>query len=491
MSVVSEPATRLAFDESHSTSRASTVRVDGVMSVVCQGTSTRASGWERSTLPERAAWARRFRAGLVARAEELLQAVEAEVHKPKWEALTSDLLPLLAACKWHERYAPRLLRPRVCRGGAWWSLGQRHELARAPVGLVGIIATWNYPIQLLGVQLLQALMAGNDVVIKPSERSPRTQELLVRLAQQAGLPEGALRAHPATRDAGRTMLMQDRLNHLVFTGSTSVGREIAAIAAARLLPTTLELSGRDSAIVLADADPALAARSIWNAVTMNAGQTCMAPRRVLVERANYRAFLYHLAPLVAGAKPRRLIDAGAASMCFELASAAVLAGGRSLSGVLESPSLERLVPLAIVDCPAESALVRGEHFGPVVAVVPVDHAEEGVQVHRQASAGHVLATSVFARDVRRARGLAASLGSAIVTINDCVLPTGDPRVSIAGSGPSGWGMSRGEAGLLAMTRPVHVASTSGWLRLPLKIPTTAAATRISGFMLGRYGSSSG
>ncbi len=444
------------------------------------------SEWAGTSAAARCAWVRRFRDVLVARADELLQHVEAEVHKPRWEALTSDLLPLLAACKWHERHAPRLLRGRSCRGGAWWSLGQSHRIGRAPLGRVGIIATWNYPVQLLGVQLVQALVAGNDVVVKPSERSPRTQAMLLEIAQQAGLPAGTLRTYAATREAGQEMLAHERLDHLMFTGSTSVGREIAAIAASRLLPTTLELSGRDSAIVLADADPSLAARSIWNAVTMNAGQTCMAPRRVLVERSVYHAFVSQLARLAAGAGPRRLIDPGAARECYELSCEAVAAGGRSLSGVLEAPRADALVPLAIADCPRDAALISGRHFGPVLAVAPVSDVDDALRLHAEASEGHVLATAVFTRDVRGADRLASRLGSAIVTVNDCVVPTGDPRVSISGRGPSGWGPSRGEAGLLALTRPVHIARTSTWFRLPLTVPTSAAADRIGRFMLRRY-----
>ena len=183
------------------------------------------------------------------------------------------------------------------RGGAWWSIGQRHQVERVPLGRIGIIATWNYPVQLLGVQLVQALAAGNRVVVKPSERTPRTQALLLDLARRAGLPEGTLDVLPATRDAGAAMLQHAEMDHLVFAGSTAVGRRIAEAAARRLLPSTLELSGRDTAFVLADADPALAARTIWSAVTMNAGQTCMAPRRVLVDSRVYERFLAALARL--------------------------------------------------------------------------------------------------------------------------------------------------------------------------------------------------
>lgn len=447
-----------------------------------------ASSWRSASITDRRRWASRFRDLLIRNSEAVLAAVEADVFKPRWEGLTSDLLPLLAACRWHEKRAGKILKPARIRPGVWWSLGQSHRIERHPAGLIGIIATWNYPVQLLGIQLVQALVAGNDVVVKPSERAPRSQELLLLFAQQAGLPAGCLRVLPSTREAGREMLSNEPLDHLLFTGSTSVGREIAAIASAKLLPTTLELSGRDSAIVLKDADLSLAARTIWNAVCMNAGQTCMAPRRVLVERDAYSGFLAQLAPLAAGARPRRLIDCAAARFCFDLASDALAAGARSLSGVFEAPWDERLVPLAIVDCPPTAPLMLGEHFGPVLAVTAVANASAAVDLHHRTAQQHALATSIFTNCRSSARRAAADVGSGIVTINDCVVPTGDPCVSIRARNSSGWGVSRGEAGLLAMTRAVHTSITSRWLRLPTDAPTTAAAAKIGRFMLGRASS---
>jgi acyl-CoA reductase-like NAD-dependent aldehyde dehydrogenase len=290
-------------------------------------------------LTARLRWARGFRAAVWGARERLIELVCAETHKPRHEALTGDLMPLLAACVWHERHARRLLSGRGVGGRPALFMGQRHRVERHPLGRVAIIATWNYPVQLLGIQLVQALVAGNRVVVKPSEHTPMTQGLLLELAAGAagGLPEGVLTWTEATREAGPRLLEAGAIDHLVFTGSTAVGRQVAAWAAEGLIPTTLELSGCDSALVLADADPALAAERIWAGITMNGGQTCMAPRRVLVDRAIYPAFVAAVSPLAAGAKARRLINAGAAAKAYALAKGAVEAGGRSVSGVLEEP----------------------------------------------------------------------------------------------------------------------------------------------------------
>ncbi|MBX3406032.1 MAG: aldehyde dehydrogenase family protein [Phycisphaeraceae bacterium] len=436
------------------------------------------------------AWVRGFRAAIARNVEPLLEAMHDEAHKARWEAFTADILPLLAACAWTERNAKRLLGPQRVRGGAWWSIGQTHHIERVPIGRIGIIATWNYPVQLLGVQLVHALAAGNRVVVKPSERAPRTQALLLELARTAGLPDGTLDALPATREAGAAMLQHEEMDHLVFTGSTTVGRRIAEAAARRLLPTTLELSGRDTAFVLADGDIALAARTIWNAVTMNAGQTCMAPRRVLVGSRVYARFLDALAPLAAGARPRRLIDSDAAAACFECARGAVAAGGRSLSGVLESPRGDALVPVAVVDCPADTALFRGEHFGPAVAVVPFNGMDDAIRLHALGAGTQQLATSIFTRGRAAPKELLSALACSTITINDCILPTADPRATIGGVGQSGWGVSRGAAGLLAMTRPVHIAGTSRRVRLPIDTPIPSVASRLMRACLWTYGAGS-
>jgi aldehyde dehydrogenase (NAD+) len=443
------------------------------------------STWRGTSLRRRIAWLRQFRRLVAAEQQSLCRLMQLDVGKPVLEGLTADVMPLLACCRWHERHAAALLRSRRVRGGAWWQLGQHHRVFREPLGRVGVIATWNYPLQLLGAQLVPALVAGNDVIVKPSEHAGRSQVRLLELAVSAGLPQGTLRWVEATREAGPRLLREHRLDHLVFTGSTAVGRSIAEWAADRLVPTTLELSGRDSAIVLDDADPELAASRIWQAVTMNAGQTCMAPRRALVDRRVYRAFVAALAPLASGARARPLIGERAAREAFDLARDAVERGGRTLSSVLEPPDGAALVPVAIVDCPEDAPLVDGGHFGPVLAVVPVHDEEHALAVHDRCD--QHLASSVFTAAPRRAESLARRLGACSVTINDVVLPIAHPATSVGGRGASGWGLTQGREGLLAMTRPVFVARSSRWLRPGTDPPSPDAVERLASIVRRLYG----
>ncbi len=388
-----------------------------------------------------------------------------ELGKVRFEALAGDILPLLAACKWLEKNADRALSPHRARGRAFWQVGQKHWFTREPLGTVGIIATWNYPVQLLGIQLIQALVAGNTVVVKPSERSPLTQVRLMELAVACGLPSGTLTWIPATREAGASMLSTGRFDHVVFTGSTSVGRAIAETLAPSLTPSTLELSGRDSAIVLDDADADLAAGVIWTGVVFNAGQTCLAPKRAIVHRAVYADFLRALAPRVAGTRAVTVVDEASAALCHAQTLATIAAGGRSITGTVEPPIGREFRPVAIVDCPPNSELVQGRNFGPTLGVVVVNSLEEALSVHHLCD--QHLSTSVHTRNPERARALAPRLRSASVLINDALFPNCQPATSIAGLGQSGWGASRGIEGLLAMTRPVTISVT----RTPFRINT--------------------
>lgn len=422
-----------------------------------------------SGLPEvlawtaRRSWLRAFRRAVAAHARDLSRVVAEEIGKPESEAYVSELLPLLAAIRWHERGAAQILGERRAWGRPGWLLGRSVSVQRAPVGRVLIIATWNYPIGLLGVQLVQAIAAGNRVTVKPSERSPESQRLLVRLAGSCGLPHGWIELADASRAEGERLLQEGRFDKVLFTGGSETGRKVAEQCASSLTPSVLELSGRDSAFVLSDADPEIAASRIWLAVTMNAGQTCMAPRRALVDRRIYRAFINALAPLAAAVRPVRLVDAGPAMRCSGLVQEALGMGGRSLSGVAEHASDGWIRPIAVVDCPAHASLVQGDHFGPAIAVVPVDGLGEALQIHRGCS--QALAASVFTRSADRlakdARFLEA-LGASVVSFNECVTPTGHPGVAIAGAGASGWGASRGEAGLLELSRPLTVSRTAEW-----------------------------
>ncbi|MEO1716495.1 MAG: aldehyde dehydrogenase family protein [Planctomycetota bacterium] len=405
---------------------------------------------------------KRFRALLAHHADDLVRLMGEEIHKPEFEALASDVLPLLASCTWHIKHAKRVLRDRKPPGKPPWLLGVSHRVARRPLGRVAIIATWNYPVQLVGVQIVQAFVGGNDIIVKPSERSPQTQELLLDLAEQAGIPIDRV---PATRAAGETLVRDESFDHLLFTGSTTVGKAIARVLAERLIPSTLELSGNDSAVVLPSADPTLAAKCIWYALTLNHGQTCMAPHRALVAEQHMESFLNEIRRLSIEAQPRRLIDDAATDHCRQVAREAIDAGGELICG---DPDAELLAPIVVANAPHKSRLHTGEHFGPLLAVATLANEPEARAKHFDPDP---LTLSVFG-STQDAKTFAARSRAGTVTINDAIIPTGHPGAPLSAVGDSGWGVSRGVEGLLAMTRPVSMSTTPKRVRLPLDPPST-------------------
>jgi aldehyde dehydrogenase (NAD+) len=428
-----------------------------------------------------------------------------ELDKPRHEALLADILPLQSALTWLERHARATLAPKALGGTPWWLRGCSARISRAPLGRVAILATWNYPVQLLGIQLAHALVAGNTVTVKPSERAPRTQALLLDLAERAGasdssrksgpaaplLPPGTLTRAPATRAAGRDLLASTRFDHVVFTGSTTVGIEVAKALAPTLTPATLELSGRDSALVLRDARPKAAARAIWACTIMNSGQTCMGPRRALVHAAAYDDFCAELTRLAATATPRPLIDEHAAAHVHALCTDAISRGGRDAAASTSStsnpppPQGRLLRPTCILDCPPNAPLVEGRHFGPALAVVRVPSLARALEIHN--ACDQHLATSVFTRDTRTLKTLAPLLNAGLVIVNDCLIPASHPAVPITGIGASGLGSSRGHEGLLAMTRPLVVTIGPGAASRAHKPPPRIIVRGLAWFLRRWYG----
>jgi acyl-CoA reductase-like NAD-dependent aldehyde dehydrogenase len=349
-----------------------------------------------------------------------------------------------------------------------------------PWGVVGIIGTWNYPIYLNVGQIAQALVAGNAVLWKPSENVPRTSELTLALFRDAGFPPGVLQVLPATRDAGPQLAETD-VDHIVFTGSDVVGRKLAARLGERLIPSTLELSGCDAMFVLPDADITMAARAAWFGLTINRGQTCIAVRRIFVQREKLDAFAGALGPLVRAnplglvlwsqkAQAERLIEdatkRGAVALPFPLAGASELLGATKdadppAKGEGESKT-SAMRPIFLLNVPPDAALCHEACFAPLAAIIPFDKVEEALTMAKQSPFG--LAASIFTADIAKAKELAGQIPAGHVTINDVLAPTGHPATPFGGRGASGWGVTQGTEGLLAMTTPQAVTVHKGTFR---------------------------
>lgn len=430
--------------------------------------------WAQLPVRDRLRPIRTLRHLLVENADRLCDTVAQDIGKPVSETLAGDILPLAAACRFLERQASRLLNPRAVarRLRPIWLPGQRDTVHRRPHGVVGIIGTWNYPIFLNGVQLVQALTAGNGVLWKPSEMAERSAALLFDVIGQTGYPSDLVQLLPATREAGAE-LAQAAIDHVAFTGSAATGRQLARTLGERLVSSSLELSGCDPLFVLEDADIELAARAAWFGATVNRGQTCLAVRRALVHNDHYGAFLDALRPLVRSARPVRLVMEREAQNARRLLDDALAAGARLLVDPAQSDSGDLFAPTVVIDARPEMALCREASFAPILAVMPYTTLEQALQFNAHCPYG--LGASIFARDTARAQQLAARLRTGVVTVNEAIVPTAHPATPLGGRGLSGWGATQGAEGLLEMTVPQVVSVSSGRFRPHYELGTEPEA----------------
>jgi acyl-CoA reductase-like NAD-dependent aldehyde dehydrogenase len=422
--------------------------------------------WARRPVAERLRPVRELRRLLVREHERLTDAVGRDLGKPPEETLAADVVPLADACKFLQQEAARLLRPRrvPSRLRPVWLMGQSDTVHHRARGVIGLIGTWNYPLLLNGVTLIQALTAGNGVVWKPSEVAPASAAVLHDLVQRAGYPPGLVGKLEATREAGKELAEAD-IDHVCFTGSSATGRALAGTLARRLVSSTLELSGCDALFVLEDADPLLAARAAWFGATINRGQTCLAVRRAFVHRGLYPPFLDALRPLVARAAPVRLALASQAEQARRLVRDAVAEGARLLEGPAApagNGDAQACVPQVVIDARPEMALCREASFAPIMAVLPFDTPDDALRMDAECPYG--LGASVFTGRPERVEGFAARLRTGTVAVNDVIVSTAHPATPFGGRRESGWGVTQGAEGLLEMAVSQVVSVRGGTYR---------------------------
>jgi acyl-CoA reductase-like NAD-dependent aldehyde dehydrogenase len=291
--------------------------------------------------------------------------------------------------------------------------------------------------------------------------STDSARLLHELFLKAGVPAELFPMLPAKRETGAELIEAD-IDHVVFTGSAAVGRKIAARLGERLISSTLELSGCDAMFVLADADVEMAAKAAWFGATLNRGQTCIAVRRAFVQRSLYPAFVAAIQAKLDKSGPMTLVMPSQVDQADRLVGDARDKGGRVLAapGDLRHPTV--CVPRVVADATPEMALCREDCFAPLLAVLPFETNEEALCM--DAACRYGLGSSVFAGNSRTASALASELRAGSVSINDAVAPTAHPATPFGGRGLSGWGVTQGPDGLLAMTTPQVVSVRGGKFR---------------------------
>ncbi len=431
--------------------------------------------WAAKPLAARVAVLGRFRAALFARRHEAAALIEREVGKSKSDALAADVLVTLDLARYYLTHGARVLRPRRETGASLAMLRKVVEIRREPFGVVAVISPWNYPLMLAAGVIMPALLAGNAVVLKPSEFSTATAELLAELLVSAGVPPDICQVLPGDGETGAT-LIESGVDKVFFTGSVRGGRAVAEACGRRMIPVNLELGGSDAAIVLADANMPMAARGLVWGRFFTAGQTCVAPKRIFVVDEAYdqlvaaltaeMAHLHvggpdggHVGPLV---RPQQAV-ALAAQRDDAIVKGARLVSTVRAESVGEPDAL--VSPTLLVDVPLDARIMTEEAFGPLMAVTRVRSADEAVALANASEFG--LSASVWTTDAAEATKMAARLEVGTVLVNDVVVNVGIPNLPHGGVKASGTGRSHGAEGLLECTQArTIVRDRIGWMPQP-------------------------
>jgi acyl-CoA reductase-like NAD-dependent aldehyde dehydrogenase len=422
----------------------------------------RAAGRQWAALPvaERARRLGEASAVILAEADVLARVVTEETGKPLAESYSSEVLGVADLFGYWCKHGPAHLAPRKGLIPAMDLPGKKARVERVPRGVVACISPWNYPVAIPMRTIVPALLAGNAVVLKPSEYTPRCGVWLVeRLRACLGPVVEVLEGDGA---AGAALVKADP-DLVVFTGSTITGKKVAVACAYRGIPCEQELGGKDCAVVLDDADIDRAAAGIaWGIVT-NAGQNCAGIERVAVHGrvAEHFGQALIIALRRAAADVPGLVTAAQRDLVVGHIEAALSEGAIALTGGVPEGD-GAVVPTLLTDVPRTCSAWREESFGPVAVMAAGAHDDDLVEIANDSSFG--LGASVWSKNIRRAERVAAKLESGMVWINNHSFTGALPDLPWVGTGASGGGITNSPEALIRMTRPrLVVVDTSGGL----------------------------
>jgi succinate-semialdehyde dehydrogenase/glutarate-semialdehyde dehydrogenase len=424
------------------------------------------TGWGARSFRERAAVVMRAREIVLAELDEIARLIARESGKPEAEAVAMELVPSLDLMRHFARETERLLRPQRIAIGQYELMGRRSRLVFRPVGVVGIISPWNFPWATPVGEVVMALMAGNTVVLKPSELTPLVGIKIGDVLGRAGLPAGALEIVTGDGSTGAA-LVEAGAGKIMFTGSVATGRRVAEAAARNLTPCVLELGGKDPMIVFEDADIGAAARAaVWGAFA-NCGQACASVERCYVHESISAEFTERVVANVRalrqgeGCGDEGTCDVGAMSserqrqIVEEHLRDAVSRGARVLAGGGRGRDTGYFMqPTVLSNVDHTMEVMREETFGPVLPLMTFETEDEAVRLANDSPYG--LTASVWTRDIRRGERVAERVEAGTVMVNEVLYTHGIAQTPWGGVKLSGIGSTHGRSGLMELVHAKHV-----------------------------------
>lgn len=421
--------------------------------------------WAGLSVRERGRVIMKSRKIILQELEEIAALISSETGKPAAEAVSLELTPALDLMQYFARNTAGLLRPRRIGIGQYWTMGRSSYEIYKPLGVIGIIAPWNFPWATPLDEVVMALMAGNAAVLKPSELTPLTALKIKEVLTRGGLPDGLLEVVTGDGSTGAALVAAG-VNKIMFTGSVATGKRVAEAAAKYLIPVVLELGGKDPMVVLDDANVENAARAaVWGAFA-NCGQSCSSVERCYVHESIAERFIAEVVKetrrLRQGPDREENIDVGSMSSERQLRiverhvnqaidnGAIALTGGervRDVTGPFYGPTV-------LTNVNHNMDVMREETFGPVLPIMKFRSEEEAVRLANDSDFG--LTASVWTNNITRGKLLAAKIAAGTVMINEVFYTHGIAQTPWGGLKQSGFGRTHGRAGLLELVHTQHI-----------------------------------
>jgi succinate-semialdehyde dehydrogenase/glutarate-semialdehyde dehydrogenase len=421
--------------------------------------------WAGLSFKERSRVILKAREIMLRQIEDLATLISRETGKPEPEAMSMEVVPTLDAMHYFATHTASLLKPQKIDIGQYGLMGRSSRIVYKPVGVVGIISPWNFPLATPAHEVVMALMSGNAVVLKPSELTPLTALELGDIFSHAGLPDGLLEIVPGDGSTGAA-LIDAHVDKIMFTGSVATGKRVAEAAAKHLTPVVLELGGKDPMVVLEDADIENSARgAVWGAFA-NSGQACASVERCYVHESIAPQFLARVLAdtqaLRQGVGTNEETDIGAMTnegqlrIVEEHVADAVERGAKVVIGGKRVDNLGGFFYPATVltNVDHRMTIMRDETFGPVLPVMTFKTEDEAIQLANDSVFG--LTASVWTKDIARGRRLAERIEAVTVMVNEVLYTHGIAQTPWGGIKESGYGRTHGRMGLLELVTPQHI-----------------------------------
>ncbi|MDQ3174303.1 MAG: aldehyde dehydrogenase family protein [Acidobacteriota bacterium] len=421
--------------------------------------------WAGLSFKERASVILKAREIMLGQIEELATLISRETGKPVSEAMSMEVVPTLDAMYYFANHTAGLLKPQKIDIGQYGLMGRSSRIVYKPMGVVGIISPWNFPLATPAEEVVMALMSGNAVVLKPSELTPLTALKIGEIFTRAGLPAGLLEIVTGDGSTGAA-LIEARVDKIMFTGSVATGKRVAEAAAKHLTPVVLELGGKDPMVVLEDADIENAARgAVWGAFA-NSGQACASVERCYVHESIAPQFLARVLTDTQALRQevgtKEDTDVGAMTNERQLrivedhVSDAVERGAKVVTGGKRSSNLSGYFypPTVLTNVDHRMTIMRDETFGPVLPVMTFKTEDEAIRLSNDSVFG--LTASVWTKDIARGRRLAERIEAGTVMVNEVLYTHGIAQTPWGGIKESGYGRTHGRMGLLELVSPRHI-----------------------------------